>query len=279
MQLFNRAVSLLVENGTQDTSVMIEKLQVEFNITRTLEKENSTLVAEVYNLSETTRSFLEAPERLVITLSAGYGEDLHDLFVGDVRIVRHTRDGADIQTTIEADDGGLASKKWARKQFPAGTLLDTIFKYLLDYAGIGEGNVAEATAISETYGVGDKIVNGWHARGYAVDLIRSLANSRGIDFSIQSGEAQFLPLGDVKQGIPIVEVAPGSGLIGSPTIDNEGVMSCETLLLPNVFPGTRIDVKSEFVDGRFKVQRADYSGSVFGDDFSISIEGKELELS
>ena len=276
MQLFNRAVSLLIENETKDTSVKIEKLQVAFDITRTLEKENSTLVAEVFNLSETTRSFLESPERLVITLSAGYGEDLHDLFVGDVRVVRHHRDGADIQTTIEADDGGLASKKWVRKQFPAGTLLDTILKYLLNYAGVGEGNVAEATAISETNGVGDKIINGWHARGYALDLLHTLCNSRGIDFSVQSGEGQFLPIGDVKQGVPIVSVSPGSGLIGSPTIDNEGIMTCETLLLPDVFPGTRIDVKSEFVDGRFKVQRADYSGSVFTDDFSISIEGKEI---
>ena len=42
-------------------------------------------------------------------------------------------------------------------------------------------------------------------------------------------------------------------------------------------PFARIDVDSEFVSGRFKVLRASYTGGVFGDDFSISIEAKELK--
>jgi len=54
-------------------------------------------------------------------------------------------------------------------------------------------------------------------------------------------------------------------------------MSCSTLLLPDIFPGAQLDVKSEFVDGSFKVLRADYTGSVFGSDFGIEVEGKEIE--
>jgi hypothetical protein len=201
---------------------------------------------------------------------------LHALFKGDLRSVRHRRDGADIATELEAGDGEKGGKNWARKWFPKNTGLRTIFEYLIDIAEIGEGNLNEALDVAETNGLADATVAGMHVRGYAIDELAELCASRGIDFSVQGGEAQFIPFGDVKGGIPVTVVDSSTGLIGSPTIDNEGVMTCRTLLLPNVFPGSRIDVSSEFVTGRFKVQRATYTGSVFGEDFSIDIEAKEL---
>jgi len=78
------------------------------------------------------------------------------------------------------------------------------------------------------------------------------------------------------QGIPVLQLGPGNGLVGAPTLDNEGILSASLKLRPHVFPGSLVEVKSEFVSGTFKVIRADYSGSVFGDDFNIDIEGKEL---
>lgn len=277
MQLFDRAVTLTAENIEQEQTLTIERLNVEFEIIRTLEKEPSTLVATVYNLSETTRAALEAPDTIRLTLAAGYGADLHDLFTGDLRIVRHKRDGADIATRLEAGDGEKASKRWARQWFPKGMPIADIFEYLVTAAQIGEGNLKDAVSIEEENGLPDEIRAGFHVRGYAIDELNELCRSRGIDFSVQDGEAQFLPINDFKSGVPIRQVQPGTGLIGSPTIDNEGIMSCKTLLLPDVFPGSRIDVSSEFVSGRFKVTRAVYAGSVFGQDFSIDIEGKELQ--
>jgi hypothetical protein len=35
-------------------------------------------------------------------------------------------------------------------------------------------------------------------------------------------------------------------------------------------------VKSEFVTGRYRVLRALYSGSLYGSDFNLEIEGKEI---
>lgn len=277
MELFRRKVVLTAENLDRNETTTIEDLQVEFEIVRTLEKEPSTLRATVYNLSEETRSKLEAPDRIVLTLAAGYGDTAHNLFKGDLRRTYHQRDGGDIATTLEAGDGYRGSKEWARKWFPKNTSIRTILEYLIDKARIGEGNLSEAMGIEEANGLPDEIRAGRHVRGYALDELNELCNSRGIEFSVQDGEAQFLPIDDFKNGVPISQVRPASGLIGSPTIDNEGVMNCTTLLLPNIFPGSRIDIESEFVSGRFVVKRATYSGSVFGDDFSIQIEGKELK--
>lgn len=277
MQLWKRAVVLEVESLVSGETLTIKDLQVEFDITRTVEREPSTMTAVVYNLSDDTRDILERSERKIITLSAGYGPDLFAIFRGDLRTARHTRDGADIATTLAAGDGERGAKNWARKRFHKGASIRSIFSYLIDKAEIGEGNLDEGVAIEETNGLPDTILAGYHARGYALDELAELAASRGIDFSVQDNEAQFLPIGDFKSGVPITTVEPGTGLLGSPTIDNEGLMSCSMLLRPYVFPGSRLDVNSEFVSGRFKVIRADYTGSVYGADFSIDIEGKELK--
>jgi hypothetical protein len=276
MQLFRRTVSLEVIDVDANESITIEKLQVEFDITRTLEREPSVLVAKVFNLSDSTRAKLEDPADKTVTLNAGYGETLHTLFHGDLRTVKHSRDGADIVTTIEAGDGEKGSKNWVRKWFPKNTSTKSIFDYLISKAGIGEGNVNEALDIAEEGGLPDEIRQGLGVRGYALDELSELCIGRGIDFSVQGGEAQFLPVGDYLQGVPVTQVQPGTGLIGSPTVDNEGIMTCTILLRPNVFPGSRLDVKSEFVSGRFKVTRCEYTGSVFGPDFSITVEGKDL---
>lgn len=276
-QLFRRAVRLTATNIDAEEETVVERLNVDFTITRTVEKEPSTLRATVYNLSESTRAKFEANDRIVLTLEAGYGDELHVLFKGDLRHARTNRDGADIATELEAGDGEKGARNWAQRSFPKNTSIRTIFKHLIAVAEIGEGNLEQGLDIEETNGLPDEIVSGYSVRGYALDELNELARSRGIDFSVQDGEAQFLPIGDFRQGIPITKATPKTGLLGSPTIDNEGIMSCETMLLPNVFPGSRIDVESEFVTGRFKVLRAEYTGSVYGDDFTISIEGRELK--
>jgi len=276
-QLFRRAVRLTAENVDRNETTTIEKLQVEFDIVRTLEEEPSTLRAVVFNLSEETRSKLEAPDRIIVNLDAGYGDELHNLFLGALQVVRHTRDGADIATVLEAADGARAAKQWARKHFAANTSVRTVFEFLIARMEIGEGNLNEGIDIEETNGLPDEFRAGKHVRGYALKQMGRLCKSRGIDFSIQNGEAQFLTPHGTKPGSPITVAGSDTGLLGSPTIDNDGVMSCKTLLLPHIFPGAQIDVKSEFVDGSFKILRADYTGSVYGSDYAIDIEGKEIE--
>lgn len=278
MQLFKRRVSLKVEAPEDEgfRTLLLDKLNVEFEVTRTLEKEPSTLRATIYNLTEASRSSLEEDLRLITTLSAGYGDELHDLFLGDVRIVRHRRDGANIVTEVEAGDGEKGSKNWARQWFKKGTSLETVLKYLVRVAELGEGNISDALSIAEDGGIPTTLETGLHVRGYAVDELNELCNSRGIEFSIQNNAVQILEFGKALEGSAVVKVSPASGLVGTPTIDNDGIMACNVRLRPNIFPGSTLEVSSEFVTGRFKVLRAFYTGSLYGPDFTVSVEAKEI---
>ncbi len=252
----------------------IENLNIGFTVNRTLEKEPSTLEATVFNLSEETRRLMQQDARMIVTLEAGYGKNVHALFVGDLRSVRNRREPPVLATDIEAGDGERGAKNWARKWFPKGTTVGKVFEYLAKTAGYGKGNIHRVININDERGLPNRLENGMHVRGYAVDELAELSKSRGIEFSVQDGEVQILEYGKAKEGVPVTLISPLTGLIGYPSVDNDGIMTLNHRLLPNVFPGSLVDVKSLFVTGRYRVLRALYSGSLFGEDFNIELEGK-----
>jgi hypothetical protein len=149
-----------------------------------------------------------------------------------------------------------------------------VFEYLAKTAGYGKGNIHRVININDERGLPNRLENGMHVRGYAVDELAELSKSRGIEFSVQDGEVQILEYGKAKEGVPVTLISPLTGLIGYPSVDNDGIMTLNHRLLPNVFPGSLVDVKSLFVTGRYRVLRALYSGSLFGEDFNIELEGK-----
>jgi hypothetical protein len=286
MNVFGRKLRLRFENldaGAEWTSLSIPENiddlyppNIGFTVERTLYKEPSSMLATVHNLSADTREKLKSSARIIVTLEAGYGQDVHSIFIGDVRVVRNRREPPVLATDIEAGDGEKGAKKWARKWFPKGTSVNTVFRYLATHAGYGSGNIERAISISEGTGLPDRLEQGISIRGYALDELAALANSRGIELSVQDNEIQVLKYGKGKEGVPITVITPETGLIGYPTVDNEKIMTLNHRLLPNVFPGSIVDVKSEFVTGRYRVLRALYSGSLYGSDFNLEIEGKEI---
>jgi hypothetical protein len=82
--------------------------------------------------------------------------------------------------------------------------------------------------------------------------------------------------GEPLAGLPVTHISPRTGLIGYPSVDNEGILTLVHRMLPFVQPGSPIQVDSEFVKGPFVVERAVYSGSLWGDDFNTEIEGRAI---
>ena len=282
---FNRQISVIFTgpgDGLIDLSETAKNINIGFTVERNLDAEPSTAHITIHNLSKSTQESLKAAiEGWTVELIAGYGTDPdHDyisgntnvIFKGDVRFVRHRREPPLLMTDVEADDGGEASKKFVTKHFGKGTTVGTVFQWLQGQSGLGAGNVTHINDINKTDGLPTRLKNGMTVRGYVMDEISDLARSRGARISSQSGEVTVLAPGEALAGVPVTEISPATGLIGYPYVDNEGILTLNHRLLPNVFPGAPIDVKSEFVEGRFVVERAVYSGSLYGDDFNTEIE-------
>ena len=287
MAVFGRKIRMRFESLSPDPDgafpyTVPDSMNIGFTVERTLKKEPSTLTATIYNLSADTRERLQKQSNLIVTLEAGYQENFHSIFVGDVRIVRQRREPPLLAVDIEAGDGYKGSKIWARKFFAKGTSVDSVFRYLATKSGVGPGNVDRAAQIREDNGLPDRLENGITVRGYAHEEFAALAKSRGIEWSIQDNEVQALKYGKGKEGVPVTTVSSGAsaeypeptGLIGYPTVDNKGTLVFNHRLLPNVFPGSLLNVQTEFVKGRYRVLRALYSGSLWGSDFNIEVEGE-----
>ena len=280
METFGRQIRMIFED--LDRGEVIEPsgrdLNINFTVERTLDKEPSTMGATIYNLKEETRSRLRKSPNMRVTLQAGYTSDVHTIFVGDVRNVRQRNEPPIIATDVEAGDGEKGAKNWARKWFGKGTSVDAVFRYLATTAGYGPGNIGSVASIRENNGLPARLESGIHVRGYAVDELYELSRSRGIDFSIQNNEVQLLPFSGGKTGVPITKMNASTGMIGFPSVDNKGILTVNHRLNPNIFPGSLVEVETSdgSVSGRYKVLRALYSGSLWGDEFNIEIEGKAV---
>jgi hypothetical protein len=112
-------------------------------------------------------------------------------------------------------------------------------------------------------------------RGYAMEELNDLARSRGALVSSQGGELIVLKPGEALPNVPTTKISADTGLIGYPYQDAEGVVVLNHKMLPNVFPGAPLEIESEFVNLTIVVERAVYSGSLFGDDFNIEVEGRQ----
>jgi len=298
-KIFGRKVEVIFRpsEGGQDGIIPDgDRLNIGFTVERNLDIEASTASITIFNLSRTTQDKLAEMGRPIpekpgdprlppwtVELYAGYysgppnpepGTSVPMIFKGDVRRVQHRREPPTIATDIEADDGGEAATKFVTKHFPKGTTVGTVFKWLQEQSGLGAGNVTRITQINKPEGIPNRIENGMTIRGYAVEELNDLARSRGAVVSSQGNDLIVLEPGEALPGVPLTKISPSTGLVGYPYKDKDGIVVLNHKLLPNVFPGAPLQIDSQFVEETIVVERAVYSGSLFGDDFNIEVEGR-----
>lgn len=280
---FGRIISLVLRdkaNTQAAIEVDADTLNIGFTVERNLDLEPSSALITIHNLSKATQESLStASEGWEVVLSAGYKNNVDAIFTGDVRFVRHRREPPLLATDIEAGDGDTASQKYITKHFPARTTIGTVFRFLQEQSDLGPGNVERIAQINQPDGLPNRLENGLTVRGYAVDEMNDLAKSRGAIFSMQNGEVVVLRPGESLPGAQKVVISPSTGMIGYPWVDNEGILTVNHRLTPDIFPGCQLelrDVFDDYVTGTYVVERAVYSGSLYGDDFNVEVEGRSV---
>lgn len=291
--LFRRAARIVI--GTielvVDPTDPAASLDVAFNVERSLKPEPNTCEAQVWNLNADHRSQLEEagappktkskskkpepkpPKGVPCTIEAGYEEQTALLFSGTLRTVFSMREGADIVTTLQSGDG---EKEYQRsrinlsiaKKTPNASLLKQIVKAL----GIGEGNLA---SITSALPAAPLFPAGGVLSGSASQIMTRIAQSLGFEWSIQDGALQILEVSSPILGTAVL-LTPDTGLVGSPSVDSEGVLSAQCLLIPDIFPGRLLVLESERLKGSYRVDRCNYSGNTAGADWYIDLEAKKL---
>lgn len=280
IQLFDRRYRIVID----DIEITDPTLSVVFNVVRTLKPEPNTCVLDVYNMAPERRNALamlagDFNVDIPVSVSLGYKEGtLNQVFLGPIRRVYSLREGASVITRFESGDGEkAATKARVQKTIPKGAPVSQAIQAVADALiaeGVDPGNLDEKISAIRLNG-NTTFPSGTVLSGSAWRTMTSLLESSGLSWSIQDGALQILERDQALGGTAIV-LSPDSGLIGSPSIDNEGVVSCEALIVPDLYPGRLVELDSEFISGLFRVETVQYSGESAGNSWTASIEAKQL---
>lgn len=277
-RLFKRQVAITVGIGSGQ-ALRVTGLDARFTVKKDLTREPNTAEISIFNLSETSRRAIESQERQRVRLEAGYepgdGEGgLSVIFEGDLRKAGSQRDGPDIVTRIEAADAERALRRGrVNRSFGAGTALSSVIGQVADTLGIGRGNLNQVAGAIGFEGLGNVFSEGTVVSGPARRELAGLLESAGVEYSIQDGTLQLLARGRPLNATA-VRLAPDTGLIESPTVDSEGVVSFKALLIAGIFPGRRVQIDSSFVRGIYRAEVVRYIGDTSGGEWFVEGEAK-----
>lgn len=272
--LFNRALRLVVAPKGSPTGIEIKDLRVAFSVSKTLKPEPNTAEIKIWNLNGDHRSQLEQLPTALVTLEAGYVAGTSLLFSGELRTSLTVREGPDLITTLASADGEKAHRTARvnvaiKKGMPADKVIKEVAKAL----GVTPGNLDAALSKIKASPLRTLFSEGTVVTGQASREMTALCRSCGLVWSIQDGKLQLLGLREALEGSAIL-LAPSTGLIGSPTVDNEGVLSVRTLIIPDLIPGRKIVVESERLKGQYRVETTQHAGDNGADDWYVDVEAK-----
>ena len=268
-RLYQRSIRVVVD------TIEIIDLAMTFKVTKTLKPEPNKAELTILNLNEAHRSALEQLQTATVLIEAGYKDRTSTLFLGDLRTAISQVSGPDIVTKLSSGDGEKQVKKArVNLSFKKGAATPAkVLEAVATSLGVGKGNLPKALDTIRASGIANHFSEGAVISGSAFREMNAITKSLGLSWSIQNGNLQILELRKALDGTAI-KLSKDSGLIGSPTVDNNGVMTCQMLLAPDVFPGRLLVLDAARLKGQYRIESCSYSGNTHGQEWYIQIEGK-----
>lgn len=308
-ELYGRAARVLIEQ------LELTGLDIQFRVSRTLKPEPDTLELTIWDLSEQHRSDLQrhaspttaagaaarkkqrSPTKsktpaVQVRLEAGYRptqlssdtvaaldaiaatDSLPLLFGGDVREISSSREGATWVTTLTAGDGDAARTERVNKAFGPGTPLRFAIEQVASELGLGLGQLPAELAKFEMWDGGRQFASGVVLSGNGFTQLTRLLKNAGYTWTVQDGEIVVVKRGS-SFGTAVL-LSPDTGLVGSPVPANDGRISAQSLLQPDLVPGRQVEFDSQHVKGHYLVETAAYVGETAGQDWYVQIEAVPL---
>lgn len=253
---------------TIDT-LRIEGLDVKFSVELDAKVYGKAEIS-VYNLNAKHRKSLEDSKSPSVELLVGYqGQQLDRIFKGVLRDVFSQKDGTDWVSTLKTGDGDTAGTVRFNKAYPKGVKTQKVWADMVDEfrkSGFGIGNAIKAFEKGGLANAVEEFSNGFTGQGSAMNAIRKLGQSAGLDVSVQDGELLVTPIGQALETTAIV-LGRTSGLVGSPQGGTKGEVKARALILPGLRPKRKVELRSNLIKGLFVVERVKYQGDTSDNDW------------
>jgi hypothetical protein len=277
---FDRVAQIEIGKKNSLIALRVEGLRITFEVTKDLKTSANQAKISIYNLKPETRAQIKELTD-VVTLRAGYADEtISEVFQGDIVSISHPKEGPDIITKIEANDGGAAIRgSFANLSYIEGTSLKKVLADIIKSMGLP---VKFLDSFDD-----QQFLQGFSFAGKARTALDKVVARAGMEWSIQSGQLKILKRGgtDNPKNISIPLVSPGSGLIGSPEriqqLKDEATpekkppgWKVTTVLLPAVEPGNKIGFTcaQEPQAKAYRVQNVKHNGDTHGADWKTVSE-------
>lgn len=267
--------------GALRVGLRVEKHRVKFNVEKTDKPEPNKCSLQIWNLSKDQRAQIEElrpkagdKRGVPVLIEAGYkATGVGQIYLGDLRTVYSKHEGADWITTIESGDGEAAKNSGVSVSFGPKTSPDVALRAIVKALGVGEGNVSVIASKLRLAGATTLFAQRGTISGSAYTHMTNFCESAGLEWTIQDGVVQIVDQGKALQGFATV-LNKSSGLVGTPSVDHKGVMSCTMLIQPGVKVGSIVVLDSPTVRGNYKISRATWDGDTYDIAWYIHVEGQ-----
>lgn len=251
--LYHQHVILQFESVTIDSDV----LDCEFTIPFDNNTEANEAELVIYNLSYNTTNQLKLGG--VVTVKAGYGDDIGVIFTGTISDKQISNDGTDRIITIKAIDGAGLSECETEVSYCGGNTAQSILYDLCTQLGFPIASFRPTR--NYTF---DRDVN---VDGSLMDAIEKYAGICGVSAYICKGMIYIQPLSE--SGMDVFSLSVETGLLSAEEYEKEQTngdfedtirgWELEMLLNHRIQTGTRIDLTSKRANGSYYVQEGEHS--------------------
>ncbi len=240
-----------------------------FKVKKNLKPEPNSVEIKVWNLSPATRKSIEQPKLVPVQLDVGYGGDNHTVYLGQLRSAESIVDGPNIITTISSGDSEQAfGPQRALFKVPAQATPQQILQLAGQAMGVGTGNLAQAQALASASTGGP--ARTFH--GVAATVMGKVVRSNGLEWSVQDGALQLLQTGQsIGTAATAVLLSAQTGMIGSPSSDNKGIVTVKALIQPGLLPGLPIVIAGALLQGAYRIEDAEFNGATWGPDWTVTL--------
>lgn len=268
--LYKRAVAVTVD------TLRMTGQRMAFRVLHTNKAEPNTCEVSIYNAPAVLRAEVQGSRSVGVTIEAGYGKDLQQLFSGDLRRAFSTKQGIDWVTTLRGGDGEVAMRTArVNESFAPGTPIRTVVERVARRLGVNLGDAISRIGEGSHRQSLTEYVNGTVLSGSAKTLLEQLLGDLDLEYSVVDGTLQVLPRGQATNATAIL-LTPRTGLIGSPEAGDKGLVKLRSLLQPSIRPGRKVKVESAILNGFYRVETATHVGDTHSAAWHTEIEGRPL---
>lgn len=253
------------------TKDLLPMLRCAFKVERTLKRAPNKVELTVYNLSPEHRKALQK-QHLPVAIVAGYVNNVHQIFAGDLVYAKSVKTGPDWITTLQAGDGSKRMKLGRiNKSLKGPATLGDSLNAIADELGLGKGNLADVISSGSLRSAFSGYKQGVSFSGKADDALDRVLKPMGYDWSVQDGQLQILAP-DKARATQAYVLTPTSGMIGSPEVGDDGSLKVRAFLIPQLTPGQPVKIQSRDFNSFFRIDKTTFIGDTTTNDWFADLE-------